>query len=57
VTEYIIYNVYIYILNNTWNNLQSAVKVTQQWPAMNGKSKNLVVAQAYEAGCFKSIFV
>ena len=35
-----------------WNDLQAAVQLIQQWAAVNGKSKNLVVAQFHEAGGF-----
>ena len=34
------------------NDLQAAVQLTQQRPVVNGKSKNLVVAQFQEAGYF-----
>ena len=30
----------------------SAVQLTQQWPAVNGKSTNLQVAQPHESRCF-----
>jgi hypothetical protein len=33
------------------NDLQSAVQLTQQWAAVNGKFKNLVVSQSHEASC------
>ena len=33
-----------YIKRIYWNDLQSAVQLTQQWAAMNGKSRDLVVA-------------
>jgi hypothetical protein len=33
------------------DNLQSIVQQTQQWAAMEGKSKNLVVAQFHKASC------
>ena len=36
---------------NYWNDLQSVVHLTQQWSAVNGKSKNLEVAQSHEASC------
>jgi hypothetical protein len=32
--------------------LQSVVQLPQQWSAVNGKSKDLVVAQSHEASCF-----
>ena len=34
------------------DDLQSVVQLTQQWAAVDGKSKNLVVAQSHEASCF-----
>ena len=34
------------------NDLQSAVQLTQQWLSVNGKPKNLVVAQSHRASCF-----
>jgi len=40
------------IKGNYCNNLQSAVQLTQQWAAVDGKSKDLVVAQSHEAECF-----
>jgi hypothetical protein len=33
------------------DDLQAAVQLTQQWSAVDGKSKNLVV-QSQEASCF-----
>ena len=42
----------LYIKGSYWNDLQSAVQLTQQWATVNGKSKDLVVAQSHEAGCF-----
>ena len=36
----------------TWSTPESAVQLTQQWAAVNGKSKNQVVAQSHEASCF-----
>lgn len=35
-------DVYVY-----FNDLQTAIQLTKQWPDVNGKSKNLVVAQSY----------
>jgi hypothetical protein len=38
---------YIYIYKgNYWNDLQSAVQLTQQWEAVNGTPKNLVVSDS-----------
>ena len=34
------------------DDLQSVVQLTQQGAAVNGKSKNLVVAQFHEARCY-----
>ena len=34
-----------------------SLQSSQQWSAVNGKSKDLVVAQSYEAGCFSWSFV
>ena len=34
------------------DDLQSVVQLTQQWAAVNGKSKDLAVAQSHKAGCF-----
>jgi hypothetical protein len=43
----------LYILKETfWDELQSSVQLMQQWAVMNGKSKNLIVAQSLEAICF-----
>ena len=33
------------------DDLQSVVQLSQQWSAVNGKSKNLAVAQSHEASC------
>ena len=33
------------------DDLQSVVQLPQQWSAVNGKSKNLVVAQFHKASC------
>ena len=41
----------LYVKGIYWNDLQSAVQPTQQWAAMDGKSKNLVVAHSHEDGC------
>ena len=46
------YGQFLYIKWIYWNDLQSAVELSQQWTAMSGKSKNLVVAQSHEASCF-----
>jgi hypothetical protein len=43
---------YIYMKGIFWDDLQVAVQLTQQWSAVNEKSKNLVHAQFHEAGCF-----
>lgn len=34
------------------DNLKSVVQLTQQWTAVDGKSKNVVVAKFQEASCF-----
>jgi hypothetical protein len=39
----------LYIKGIDWNDFQSVVQLTQQWAAVSGKSKNLVVAQSHEA--------
>jgi hypothetical protein len=39
----------MYIKGIYCNYLQPVVQLTQQWTAVNGKSKNLVVAQFHEA--------
>jgi hypothetical protein len=42
----------VFIKGISYDDLQSVVQLPQQWSAVNGKSKNLVVAQSYEASCF-----
>ena len=42
----------LYIKGIYYDDLQSIVQLTQQWTAVDGKSKNLVVAQSHEASCF-----
>lgn len=49
---YMYMEIYIYIMGIYWNDLQAAVQLTQQWPGVNGKSKNLAVAQPQQAGYF-----
>ena len=34
------------------DDLTSVVQLSQQWSAVNGKFKNLVVVQSHEASCF-----
>ena len=37
---------------NLWSvSIESTLQLTQQWTAMDGKSKNLVVSQSHEASC------
>ena len=38
------------------NDLQTAFQLGQKWAAVNGKSKDLVVAQSHEARCFSWSF-
>jgi hypothetical protein len=42
----------LYIKEIYCNDLQFAVQLTQPWATVNGKSKNLVVAQSHEGGRF-----
>jgi hypothetical protein len=42
----------LYIKGIYCYDLQSAVQLTQQWTAVDGKSKNLVVARSHEASYF-----
>jgi hypothetical protein len=35
------------------DDLQSVVQLTQQWAVVDGKSKNLVVAQSHQGSCFR----
>ena len=42
----------LYIEGMYCDDLQSVVQLPQQWSAVNGKSKDLVVAQSHEASCF-----
>ena len=42
---------FLYIEGIYCDDLQSVVQLTQQWSAVNGKFKNLVVAQSHEASC------
>jgi hypothetical protein len=48
------YGMSLYIKGNYLNDLQATVQLTQQWAAVNGGggSRNLVVAQSHEVGCF-----
>ena len=48
------YEMPLYIKGICCDDLQSIVQQTQQWAAMEGKSKNLVVAQSHEASCLSS---
>ena len=47
-----LWNVFIYLKGIYCNDLQSAVQLTQQWAAVNGKSQYLAVAQSHQASCF-----
>ena len=40
-----------------WNDLQSAVQLSQQWAAVNGNPKNPVAAKFQEAGCLSWLSV
>jgi hypothetical protein len=42
----------LYIERIYCDDLQSAVQLPQQWSAVNGKSKDLEVAQSHETSCF-----
>jgi hypothetical protein len=42
----------LYIEGICYDDLQSVSPTLQQWSAVNGKSKNLVIAQSHEASCF-----
>jgi len=42
----------LYIKKICWDDLQSVAQLTQQWAAVEGKAKNLVVVLPQEAGCF-----
>lgn len=39
-----------------WKDLQAAVQITEQWPAMSRKSKNLVIAQSHQSRYFQLVF-
>ena len=40
---------FLYLVKGIYyHDLQSVVQLTQQWAAVNGKSRNLVVAQSHE---------
>jgi hypothetical protein len=41
----------LYIKGIDFDDLLSVVQLTQQWAAVNGKSKDLEVAQSLEASC------
>ena len=43
----------LYIKGIYCDDLQSVVQLTQQWAAVDGKSKNLVVAQSHEHSCLR----
>jgi hypothetical protein len=47
----------LYIEGMYYDDLQSVVQLTQQWVAVNEKSKNAVVVQSREATCFSWSFV
>jgi hypothetical protein len=47
------YGMSLYIEEIYFDNVQSVVQLTQQWVAVVGKSKNLVVAQSQKASCFR----
>ena len=42
-----------YIMGIHWDALDSVVQLTQQWAAMDGKFKGLVVAHSHEASCLR----
>jgi hypothetical protein len=42
----------LYIEGIYCDDLKSVDQITQQWSAVNGKSKNLVVAQSHKSSCF-----
>jgi hypothetical protein len=45
------YGMSLYIEGIYCDDLQSVVQLTQQWAAVNGKSKYLAVAQSHKASC------
>ena len=47
-----LWNVSWYSKGNYWDSLQSPVQLTHRWAAVDGKFKNLVVAQSHEDECF-----
>jgi hypothetical protein len=42
----------LYIKGIYCDDIESAVQLTQQWAAVDGKSMNLVVSQSHKASCF-----
>jgi hypothetical protein len=59
ITEHMgwIFFLYINIMKICWNDLQSAVQLSQQWAAVNGNPKNPVAAKFQEAGCLSWLSV
>lgn len=46
----------LYIKGIYWDGIQFIVQLTQQWAALNGKPKNVVVTQSQEAICVSCSF-
>ena len=46
------YGMSLFIEGIYCDDFQSGVQLPQQWSAVSGKSKDLVVAQSHEASCF-----
>jgi hypothetical protein len=46
------YGISLYFEGICCDYLQSVIQLSQQWSAVNGKSKNIVVTQSHEASCF-----
>ena len=47
----------LYIKGFYCDDLQSIVQLMQQWAAVDGKSKNLVVSQSHKGHCLNWSFV
>jgi hypothetical protein len=43
----------LYIEGIYHDGLRSVLQLSQQWSSVDGKSKNLVVAQSHKAACFR----
>jgi hypothetical protein len=50
-----IYGLSLYTKENDWKDLESAVQLTQQQAAVNGKSKDPVAAQFHRVGALAGL--